>query len=82
MYNLYIIQSLTTGKFYIGHTNDLQRRLLEHNSGQTKSTRSGKPWILVYTKEYSSNIEAGREELRLKKMKSHKFIEDYINNPG
>jgi putative endonuclease len=82
MYYLYILKSSTTGKFYICHTNDLGRRIAEHNSGQTKSTRNGRPWLLVYSKEYSSNIEAGREELRVKKMKSHRLIEEMINNSG
>jgi putative endonuclease len=82
MFYLYIIQSLKTGKFYIGHTNDLVRRFNEHNSGQTKSTRSGKPWVLVYSCPFETNLEAGKEELRLKKMKSHKYIEELVARPG
>ncbi|AFN75052.1 hypothetical protein MROS_1819 [Melioribacter roseus P3M-2] len=40
----YIIFSPSKNRFYVGSTNDIQRRLNEHNSGQTKSTRPGKPW--------------------------------------
>jgi putative endonuclease len=78
MYYLYILKSEKSGKYYIGHTNDLDRRIKEHNSGQTKSTRAGVPWEPVYVKEYETNIEAGKEELRLKRMKSRKYIEKLI----
>ncbi|MEG8948039.1 GIY-YIG nuclease family protein [Rosettibacter firmus] len=54
----YIIFSKSKNKFYVGSTNDLSRRLAEHNSGQTKSTKSGIPWDLVFFKEFSSKAEA------------------------
>jgi putative endonuclease len=78
-YHLYIIFSKSFNRYYIGHTNNLQRRLTEHNAGQTKSTRYGIPWTLVYTKQFDSNIEANQEELRLKKMKSRRYIENLID---
>jgi putative endonuclease len=79
-YHLYILYSKSLDKYYVGHTNNLTRRLSEHNSGQTKSTRSGKPWILVYTDEFNSNLEANKEEIKIKKMKSRKYIESLINS--
>ncbi len=49
-YKLYILQSLTKDRYYIGHTNNIERRLSEHNSGQTKSTKAYIPWKLVFLK--------------------------------
>jgi hypothetical protein len=40
---LYILESQKHGRFYVGSTDDLSRRLNEHNAGRTKSTASGKP---------------------------------------
>ncbi|MBU1875143.1 GIY-YIG nuclease family protein [bacterium] len=77
-YHLYIIFSKSRNRYYIGHTNSLIRRLKEHNTGQSKSTRYGVPWNLVYSKQFDSSLEANREELKLKKMKSRKFIERLI----
>jgi putative endonuclease len=65
-------------KFYVGHTNDLERRLNEHNSGFSKSTKSGIPWKLVYSKSFSSISEAYEFERKIKSMKSKKFIFDLI----
>ncbi len=39
MWVFYVLRSEATRRYYIGHTCDLERRLREHNSGQTKATR-------------------------------------------
>ncbi|NLT51737.1 MAG: GIY-YIG nuclease family protein [Ignavibacteria bacterium] len=75
----YIIQSKKTGKYYIGHTNNLERRLKEHNSGQTKSTRNGGQWELVYVKSFPNSTEAVNFEMKIKRMKSKKYINDLIS---
>ena len=49
MYTLYILFSKSLNKFYVGYTNDLNRRLSEHNRVKGKFTDSGIPWEL---KEY------------------------------
>ncbi|MHB9130635.1 MAG: GIY-YIG nuclease family protein [Armatimonadota bacterium] len=71
---LYILQSQTTGKFYIGTTDDIDRRVDEHNYGQALSTRHRGPWELVYTEEYQTLGEARKREYQLKSWKSHKAI--------
>ena len=43
MWYVYILKSRTDGKFYVGSTTDLRRRLQEHNNGQSKSTRNRRP---------------------------------------
>jgi putative endonuclease len=45
MYTVYILFSSKTQKFYIGQTQNIENRLFEHNSGETKSTKGGIPWI-------------------------------------
>jgi len=74
MFTLYILQSLTTNKFYIGHTEDIQRRLLEHNTGKSTSTKSGVQWKIVYTEQYESRSEAMQRERKLKSLKSRESI--------
>jgi len=51
---------------------------MEHNSAQSKSTKAGIPWTLVYSKPLNSRSEAIKEEIRIKKMKSRKYIERLI----
>lgn len=64
---VYLIQHNSTKEIYIGTTDNLKRRLIEHNSGGNKSTRrnSGK-WIVVYTEIYRSELDAQARERRLK----------------
>jgi len=74
MFTLYILQSITTNKFYIGHTEDIQRRLLEHNAGKSSSTKSGVPWKIVYTEQYGNRSDAMQRERKLKSLKSRESI--------
>jgi putative endonuclease len=50
---VYILKSESTGKTYIGHTSDIERRLREHNDkelGKLRYTRKQKgPWKLIYS---------------------------------
>lgn len=78
MYTVYILRGEKTSKYYIGRTEDIFRRLNYHNSGYSKSTKSGIPWKLVYTKNFSSRSEAMKRESYLKKMKNRDFIKTLI----
>ena len=79
MIYLYILKSQKTGKYYVGQTNDLDKRLSYHNSGYNKSTRGGSPWSLVYKLPCQSREEAVRLENHIKKKKSKKYIDRLID---
>jgi len=79
---LYVLRSETSGKFYVGSTEDLDRRLSEHNRGQTPSTRGRGPWKLVYQEQFASLLEAHRRELEIKRWKSAKLIKALISSVG
>nr|QBM02546.1 hypothetical protein [uncultured archaeon] len=51
---------------YIGSTNDLKRRIIEHNRGKVESTRNKKPYKLVYYEAYVEESDARRREKMLK----------------
>ncbi|MFC1496125.1 GIY-YIG nuclease family protein [Candidatus Margulisiibacteriota bacterium] len=80
MHYLYILQSKKTGRYYVGVTNNVQRRLKEHNSGTVKSTGYYRPWVLKKTEEYSNIKEAYRRERFIKAKHSRKIIEKIINS--
>lgn len=48
MFFTYVLRSKADNKLYIGFTNDLKRRVIEHNSGEVKSTVLRRPFELVY----------------------------------
>lgn len=67
MFSVYVIQHTATKDIYIGQTNDLRRRLSEHNRSHTKSThRLEGEWILIYAEAYRLKEDAIKRELRLK----------------
>lgn len=70
MWMVYILQSKINHKYYVGCTSDIERRLLEHNSGYNKSTSNNIPYELIYFEEYENQQEAFSRE---KKIKSYKF---------
>jgi putative endonuclease len=80
MFHIYILQSQKSERFYIGHTEDLTKRLLRHNSGQVVATRNKGPWVVVYTENFNTRNEAISREFEIKAKKSRKYIEKLILN--
>lgn len=76
---VYIIYSPTLDKYYIGYSHNPEERVIEHNAGATKSTRSGRPRELVYTEGFKDKTEAIKRERKIKGMKSRKYIENLIS---
>ena len=69
MYTTYIIKNSVTNRYYIGSTSNFNRRIIEHNRGQTKSTRQKGIWEAVYKEEYNTSIEAKKREKQIKSYK-------------
>lgn len=66
MFFVYVLKSKKDNTTYIGFSEDVNKRLEEHNSGKTKSTKGRIPYELVYTEEYATKTEARKRELQLK----------------
>ena len=78
VFSVYIIKSSVTDQYYIGQTSDIDKRLLYHNSGYSKSTKAGIPWKLVYSENFDTRQQAMNREAELKKYKSRVMIEKII----
>ena len=79
MPGVYILQSQSSGRFYIGCAERPPLRLAEHQRGQTISTRGRGPWSLVYQEHFDTLSEARRRERQLKSWKSHRSIQELID---
>ena len=77
-YYFYILHSKSLGKFYIGHTSDLQERLRKHNSNHKGFTGGVGDWEIVYTENYSTKELAYAREREIKKWKSKVRIQKLI----
>ena len=67
-YWVYVLRN-PTGKFYIGVTDDVARRLNDHNTGLSKWTKKFRPWELVWKKGSMSLSAARKLESLLKRQK-------------
>ena len=79
-YFIYIIYSEKLNRFYVGTTDNVVRRIDEHNNSvySTSFTTKGVPWVLKLCFECQSSEKAYQLERYIKKMKSKIFIEKVI----
>ncbi len=64
---VYIIRN-PEGILYKGITSDMEKRLEQHNSGDSRFTSGKGPWEVVYMSEWPSRGDAQREERRVKRL--------------
>ncbi len=74
MFTVYSLKSEKDGRIYVGFTEDLTRRLKEHNSGKTRSTKGWVPWKVVYTEAVDSREKARAREIYLKSGIGKEFL--------
>lgn len=79
MYYVYILQSDKTGKYYVGYTKNLEKRLKEHNAGKTKSLIQHLPLKLIKVEEYQFYKEARGREKQIKKYKSGEAFKNILH---
>ena len=58
MIKVYVLKSEDNDIFYVGMTEDIERRLKEHNKGKSKFTKAYMPWVLLYSEEFSDYTTA------------------------
>ena len=81
-YSVYIIYSAKLDKYYIGYTENITIRLVQHNEGLSSFTSKAIDWVLKYTEEFDSRENAHKRELEIKRKKSRKYIEWLISSVG
>ena len=77
---VYILESLRDGRYYIGSTKDLEKRLKHHKSGFTHSTKRFGGVKLVFAQRYNSLEEARFIERRLKQLKRKDYLKKIIRD--
>ncbi|OGF75534.1 hypothetical protein A3C77_00745 [Candidatus Giovannonibacteria bacterium RIFCSPHIGHO2_02_FULL_45_13] len=74
MFYVYVLRSKIDREHYIGSTNDLRKRLAEHNHGKVFSTKLSKPFELIYYEAYRVEKDARSREHNLK-LRSRAFAQ-------
>ncbi len=67
-YRVYILEN-REGKFYTGLSDDVARRVEQHNTGQSRWTKGRGPWTIVWQSDELTLSGARKLESRLKRQK-------------
>ncbi len=78
MFTVYILKSTKNNSFYVGCTNDLTRRLKEHQANKTRSLKNKGPFELVYQENYNTLQEARKREAKIKSYKGGNAFKNLI----
>jgi len=74
LYNTYILKSTVAKKTYVGHTINLEKRLIEHNSEKTTFSKRYKPWIIIYSKKFTDEETAIKKEKYFKSAAGRRWM--------
>ena len=79
MYFVYVLKD-KNGKFYKGQTNNLERRLKEHNTNHTRTTSRMSDSKLVYSETFSNREESLKREKYFKSAAGRKFLKKILED--
>ena len=79
MFFVYVLYSDGFDKHYVGLSENVDKRLKEHNEGQNKSTKPYIPWRVVHLEEYKTRNEARTREKYLKSASGRRWRKKNIN---
>ena len=87
MYFVYILYSPSAGKTYTGYTNNVARRLIEHNITESKGfTLRYRPWVIIHTESFQNKQQAMDREKFLKTGRGREevkaFVTDFLGRNG
>jgi putative endonuclease len=78
MWYIYLLSSRKNGRWYIGSTNNVGKRILKHNSGKNKSTKYGVPWKLIYCEISLNKQDARAREKYLKSGLGRRYLKNRL----
>ena len=74
------MKSKSSGRYYIGHTSNLNLRIKDHNRGKVRSTKAYIPWEVILYEEYLTKSEAYKREMQIKSYKSGEAFKNFLKS--
>ncbi len=82
MFYVYVLESQIRKYIYVGLTNNLERRVNQHNLGKEKTTKPYKPFKLIHYEELKTRPEARKREKFLKSGCGKEWIKNNFSTSG
>ena len=80
MHFVYVLLSCKDNKYYIGYTDNVDKRLEKHNQGSVPSTKDRRPLSLIYYEGYLDQRDALGREKFLKSGSGHRYLKKQLTN--
>ncbi len=77
MFTIYALISESTGYIYVGMTQNIDKRLLQHNRGWSNWSKRYRPWKIIYTETAPDRTQARKREVQLKSGHGKEFLKKY-----
>ena len=74
MFFVYALRSLSRNYIYVGLTDNLERRVHQHNSKLNRTTRAYAPFVLIWSKDFVTRVDARAAEKYLKSGRGKDFL--------
>jgi putative endonuclease len=78
MFYVYVLKSINYKNCYVGSTEDVGKRLIEHNTSRCRYTKGRIPWQLIYKESFVSRSEAMKRESFLKSGQGRKYLDKVL----
>jgi len=78
MFYVYLLQSTKDNEWYTGYTDNLKRRVAEHNNSRSISTKQRAPFLLLYYEACSNKYDAIAREKYLKSGMGKRFLKNRL----
>lgn len=75
---VYVLESEADKSWYIGYTNNLEKRLIEHNKGQSYYTKRKTPWMAIYYEVSFNKYDAIAREKYLKTGMGRRYLKNRL----
>lgn len=75
---IYVLKSERDGIYYVGSTQDVEKRLVRHNLGEYRFTKAHRPWKAIHQERVSSRPEAVIRERFLKSGVGRQELEEML----
>jgi len=79
VFYVYVLSSISRSYIYVGLTDNIDRRFVQHNTGRNKTTKPYKPFKIILVETYPTRIEARKREKYLKSGIGKEFLKSTKN---
>ena len=86
LYFVYVLYSQRDKKLYVGCTNNISRRITQHNHGSVLATKNRRPLVVIHSEHYKNKGDAFQRERFLKSLwgarTKKKILQEYLDKVG